>query len=177
MSEADTIARPYAQAIFEIAIKNNTFKEWKNILVFIKIISTHKKIRNFLSGSLSPKYLSLIFITISGDIINEHIKNFIALLAENQRFKISKNILEQFLELEARYKNIIIVELRSAFSLEDKEITKIQKILEQFFLRKAKFICKVDPDILNGIIIKVNNTVFDLSIQNYLKQLSNALNS
>ncbi|QIQ41634.1 MAG: F0F1 ATP synthase subunit delta [Buchnera aphidicola (Microlophium carnosum)] len=176
MSVANTIARPYAQAIFEIAIQNNSIERWKKILIFIKMIASFKKVRNFLSGALSPQQLSLIFTTISSDIIDENAKNFIRLLAENQRFKILDNILEQFIQLEACYKNIIIVELRSAFSLGEKQISKIRKILEQFFSRKAQFTCKVDPEILDGMIIKVNDTVFDLSIQNHLKQLSDALN-
>ncbi|QCI17431.1 F0F1 ATP synthase subunit delta [Buchnera aphidicola (Acyrthosiphon lactucae)] len=176
MSAADTVSRPYAQAIFEIAIQNNTIEEWKNILIFIKMIACHKKVRSFLSGSLSPEYLSLVFTTISSDIINENAKNLIKLLAKNQRFKILNNILKQFLKLESYYKDIIIVELRSAFTLKEKQINRIKKILEESFLRKVKFIYKVNPEILDGIIIKVNDTVFDLSIQNHLKQLSDALN-
>lgn len=176
MSAADTISRPYAQAIFETAVQNNTIEEWKQILIFVKMIASCKKIRNFLSGSLSPQYLSSIFITIGGDVINKNAENLIKLLAEHQRLKILHNILEQFLKLEACHKNIIFVKLRTAFPLKEKQIGKIRKILEQFFLKKTKFICKVDPDILDGMIIKVNNTVFDLSMQNHLKQLSNALN-
>ncbi|QCI22477.1 F0F1 ATP synthase subunit delta [Buchnera aphidicola] len=176
MSAIDTVSRPYAQAIFETAIENNKIEEWKNILIFIKMIASYKKVRNFLSGSLSPQYLSLIFITISSDVINKNARNLIKLLAENQRLKILNNILEQFLKLEACYKKVIIIELRSAFFLKEKQIIKIKKILEQFFLRKAKLICKVEPDILDGMIIKVDDTVFDLSGQNHLKQLSDALN-
>jgi len=183
MSAADTISRPYAEAIFEIAIQNNTVSEWKKILTIIKMIASDKKVRKFLSGSLSPKILSSVFITIisntinnSGDIINNNAKNLIKLLAENQRFKILNNILEQFLKLETYHKNIMIVELISAFSLQEKQITQIRKILEQFFLKKVKITCKVDPCIINGMIIKANDTVLNLSVQNHLKQLSNALN-
>jgi len=183
MSAADTISRPYAEAIFEIAIQNNTILEWKNILIIIKMIASDKKVRKFLSGSLSPKILSSVFLKISSDItnnssdmINNHAKNLIKLLAENQRFKILNNILEQFVKLEIDHKNIMIVELISAFSLQEKQITHIRKILEQFFLKKTKIICKLDPYIINGVIIKVNNTVLNLSVQNHLKQLSNALN-
>ncbi|QCI25247.1 F0F1 ATP synthase subunit delta [Buchnera aphidicola (Sitobion avenae)] len=176
MSVADTISRPYAQAIFEIAIENNTIEEWKQILIFIKVLATYKKVRNFLSGSLSSEYLSSIFITIGGGLINKNAENLIKLLSEHQRFNISNNILEQFLKLEAFHKKIMLVELRSAFSLKERNISKVRKILERFFLRKIKFTCKVDPKILDGMIIKVNNTVFDLSTQNHLKQLSNALN-
>lgn len=176
MSVLYTIARPYAKAIFEIAVENNSIKEWKEILIFINKIASYKKIQCFLSGALSPKYLSFVFISIGGDKINHHAKNLIKLLSENQRFNILSNILEHFLELEASYKKIIIVELRSSFPLKEIQIFNIRVILEKYLSRKINFIYKIDYYIIDGFIIKINNTVFDLSIRNHLKQLSDALN-
>ena len=34
----DTIARPYAKAIFEIAIKNNSIIKWKQTLILVNKI-------------------------------------------------------------------------------------------------------------------------------------------
>lgn len=173
MSVADTIARPYAKAIFAIAIKNNNIQEWKKILIMISKIVSLKQIRPFLSGALSPKYLSLIFTKITYDIINdnEHAKNLIKLLAEYQRFQITSHILQQFLTLEAQYKNILIIEVSTAYALQETDIKKIQKILEQFFLKKIKLFCKVNPRMLGGLIIKQNDMIFDFSIENHFKQL------
>ncbi|QCI19594.1 F0F1 ATP synthase subunit delta [Buchnera aphidicola (Brevicoryne brassicae)] len=176
MSVVDTISRPYAKAIFEIAVSSNSIQKWKEMLILIDGIASYPKIKKLLSGSLSPKYLSLVFIEISGNLIDDEAKNLIRLLSENQRFNILNNILEQFLELEANYKNILIVELKSAYSLEQKQIIKIQKALENVCLKKIKFIYKVDHFLLDGIVIKINDTIFDLSVQNHLKQLFNALN-
>ncbi len=176
MSIAHTIARPYAKAIFETALQNNLIEEWKEILIFINMITSNHKVKNFLSGSLSPKFLSSVFIKISSDLIHKNAKNLIKLLAENQRFQMLNDILKQFLKLEACHKKIVIVELRTALILKEKQTTKIRKILEKSFSRKIKFINVVDDYILDGIIIKVNNTVFDLSARNHLKQLSKALN-
>ncbi|QCI15712.1 F0F1 ATP synthase subunit delta [Buchnera aphidicola] len=175
MSLEDTIARPYAKAIFETAVENNSIEEWKDLLIFISKISSYKKMKNFLSGSLSSKYLSKVFIEVSKDMVTKNSINFIKLLAENQRFKISKNILKKFLQLEACYKNIIVVELKSGSPLKDWQFKYIKEKLEQFFSRKIKFVCKRDADIIDGIIVKINDTVFDLSVQNYLKQLSSVL--
>lgn len=176
MSVIDTIARPYAEAIFQMALQNNNIKEWKNILIFINLIASSKKVSGFLSGALSSKDLALVFITISNDIVNEYGKNLIKLLAANQRLNITNNILKQFLKLESDYNNILIIKLSTAFDLEDKHIIKIQKILENFFLKKTKLLFTINPQILGGIIIKINDTVFNFSIQNHLKQLSEDLN-
>ncbi|QCI21908.1 F0F1 ATP synthase subunit delta [Buchnera aphidicola] len=176
MSVADTISRPYAKAIFEIAVHNHSIQKWKEILIFINKIASYPQVKTLLLGSLSPKYLSSVFIKISGDRIDKEAKNLIRLLSENQRFNVLSNILEQFLALEAHYNNILVVELRSAYSLKEQYIIKIQKILEKVFLKKIQFTCKVDCHLIDGIIIKLNDTVLDLSVRNYLEQLSNSLN-
>jgi F-type H+-transporting ATPase subunit delta len=176
MSVSDTIARPYAQAIFEIAVDDNSIEKWKKTLFFIQEIAWHHKVKRFLSGSLSSHFLSLAFIKIANHMIDEKAKNLIKLLSEHQRLNVIKNILEQFLHLEASHKNVLIVRLKTAYALNEKEKLKIQKLLEKIFLRQINFIYTVDCHILDGIIIKVHDTVFDLSIQNYLKQLSNVLN-
>ncbi|QCI16280.1 ATP synthase F1 subunit delta [Buchnera aphidicola (Aphis craccivora)] len=172
----DTIARPYAKAIFEIAIKNNSIKKWKQTLILIDQIISFKKIQKFLSGSLSPNCLSSFFIFVIGEYLDEYSKNLIKLLAHNQRFKIFNNILQQFIKLEASYQKIIIVELRSAFVLKKDQVVKIRLLLEEILSSKIKFIYKINHYILDGIIIGINDHIFDFSMQNYLKQLSLALN-
>ncbi|QCI18579.1 ATP synthase F1 subunit delta [Buchnera aphidicola] len=172
----NTIARPYAKAIFEIAIKNNSIEKWKKILILINDIVAIKNIQKFLSGSLSPNYLSSFFISVIGEHLDEYSKNLIKLLAYNRRFKIFNNILKQFLKLEASYHNIITIELISAFALKDNQIIKIRTILEQILSTKVRLICKIENDIIDGLLIKINNQIFDFSMRNNLKQLSSALN-
>ncbi|QCI24128.1 F0F1 ATP synthase subunit delta [Buchnera aphidicola (Muscaphis stroyani)] len=175
MMELKTIARPYAEAIFYIAIQKNTIEEWKKILILINEISSNEKIKHFLSGALSPKYLASVFISISKDLINKEAENFIRLLAQNQRLNILKNILNEFLNLEALHKNIIYVELTSSFHLENTQIIQIKNTLEKILLKKIKFIYKIDQYILSGIILKINDTVLDFSMRNDLEKMSHIL--
>ncbi|QCI16853.1 ATP synthase F1 subunit delta [Buchnera aphidicola (Aphis helianthi)] len=168
----DTIARPYAKAIFEIAIKNNSIKKWKKILILIHQIIAFKKIQKFLSGSLSPNYLSSFFISIIGEHLDEYSKNLIKLLAYHQRLKIFDSILKHFLKLEASHQKIIIIELTSAFVLKESQIIKIRNILEEILSSKVEFIYKINNYILDGILIKINDQIFDFSMRNYLQQLS-----
>ncbi|CAL4317521.1 F0F1 ATP synthase subunit delta [Buchnera aphidicola] len=175
MSSFDTIARPYARAIFELAIEKKSINKWKRMLIFINDIVSSKKIEQFLSGSLSANYLSSCFIFIAGDQIDENAKNLIKLLAKNQRFKIFGHILKNFLNLLNSYEKNIVVELTSAYSLQENHIIKIRSVLEKILLCKINFVYKIDHLILDGILIKINDTVFDFSIRNHLQQLSNIL--
>ncbi|QCI18006.1 ATP synthase F1 subunit delta [Buchnera aphidicola (Aphis nasturtii)] len=172
----DTIARPYAKAIFETAIKSNSIIKWKKILILINQIISFKEIEKFLSGSLSAHYLSSFFISVIDEYLDENSKNLIKLLAYNQRFKICGNILKQFLKLEADYQNITIIQLTSACVLKKDQVIKIRLLLEEILSSKIKFIYKINSYILDGIIIKIDDQIFDFSMRNHLQQLSLALN-
>ncbi|QNS01764.1 MAG: F0F1 ATP synthase subunit delta [Buchnera aphidicola (Pentalonia nigronervosa)] len=176
MSVSYTIARPYAKAIFEIAVKNNTIQKWQNMLILINAIASHKQIKYFLSGALSPKYLSYIFFKISGKNINMYAKNLVRLLSENQRLRILKDILKHFLELNCAHQNILVVHLITAHPFSKKQIFDIRKILENIFLKKIEFVCKINRDIISGFILKTYDTVFDFSIRSHLNQLFKTLN-
>ncbi|ALD14977.1 ATP synthase F0F1 subunit delta [Buchnera aphidicola (Aphis glycines)] len=172
----DTIARPYAEAIFSIAIQNNSIMKWKKILTLIKQIVACKNIQKFLSGSVSSNYLSFFFISVLDEHLDKYSKNLIKLLAYNQRFKVIGDILKQFLKFEASYQKIIIVQLTSAYILKTEQVIKIRILLEEILSSKIKFIYKINSRILDGIIIKIDDQIFDFSIGNHLKQLSLALN-
>ncbi|AWH90747.1 F0F1 ATP synthase subunit delta [Buchnera aphidicola (Melanaphis sacchari)] len=172
----NTVARPYAKAIFELAIEQKSIKKWKEMLIFMNKVILFKKFQKFLSGSLSPKFLSSFFILIAGDYINEDARNLIKLLAKNQRFKIFKDILRAFLRLELIYQGYVSVKLISASYLSDDQIFHIRSILEKKLLSRIKFVYKIDPYLLNGILVKINDTVFDFSLRNHFKQLSDSLN-
>lgn len=172
----DTIARPYAKAIFEIAMQNHSIKQWKKQLVLInQIISLHD-IQKSLSGFLSPRSLSSSLIFLLDEHLDEYSKNLIKLLAYNQRLKIFNNILKQFLQLEALYQKITIVELKSAYILQEEVVMKISLFLEKILSSKIKFIYKIHPYIMDGIIICIGDQIFDFSMRNHLQQLSSELN-
>ncbi|QIQ41073.1 MAG: ATP synthase F1 subunit delta [Buchnera aphidicola (Aphis urticata)] len=172
----DTIARPYAKAIFETAVKSNSIIKWKKILILINQIIAFKDIQKFLSGSLSAHYLSSFFISVMDEYLDAHSKNLIKLLAYNQRFKICGNILKHFLKLEAAHQNVTIIQLTSAYVLQQDQVIKIRCLLEEILSSKIKFIYKINSYILDGIIIKIDNQIFDFSMRNHLQQLSLVLN-
>ncbi|CAL4317538.1 F0F1 ATP synthase subunit delta [Buchnera aphidicola] len=175
MLVSQTIARPYARAIFELAIENNSIEKWKSMLILMNQIASHEKIRYYLSGSVAPQYLVSFFLLIGQKKIDQYGRNFIQLLSNNKRLNILHEILKKFLILESVYKNIVNVELISSHHLKKYQINNINNILKQFVTGRINFTSKIDTSIIGGIIIKIRNTVFNLSINNHLKQLSNFL--
>ena len=65
--------------------------------------------------------------------------------------------------------------LISAKELKDDEVEKIKKELFSKFGSKINLDCKVDKELISGIIIQVGSIMIDNSIKNKLKQIKSQM--
>ncbi|MGP1954951.1 MAG: ATP synthase F1 subunit delta, partial [Arsenophonus sp. NC-QC1-MAG3] len=98
MSEITTVARPYAKAAFNFAVEKQLVDKWQNMLSFIDEITRNQQIGELLSSLIAPETLAKIFITICGDEIDEHARNLIRIMAENERLSALPEVLKQYIQ-------------------------------------------------------------------------------
>ncbi|MDH5613460.1 MAG: F0F1 ATP synthase subunit delta, partial [Gammaproteobacteria bacterium] len=102
MAEKATIARPYAQAAFELARDSQSLKQWSEMLAIGALVASDK---NMVSVISNPRMLTAdtagIVIDVCGDNLNEEGKNFVRLLAENHRLGVLPEIATLFEKLRA----------------------------------------------------------------------------
>ena len=99
------------------------------------------------------------------------------LLAENHRLLALPQVLEQFCELKAEYEKTVNVDVTSAVELESTQTDTLSTALEKRLARKVKLNCKVDKNIISGLIIQAGDMVIDGSVQGKLNRLSQSLQS
>ncbi|CAL4317539.1 ATP synthase subunit delta [Buchnera aphidicola (Eriosoma lanigerum)] len=170
-----TLARPYATAIFNLAIKDNNIINWKQQLqICTKIASTELIQQQCLNGVNSIKLIE-IFISIGKDQINQETKNLISIMTQNKRLNLFPNILNYFLKLIDDYYQIIHLEIISAYKLELIFLNSIHEKLKKYFSKKIIFKHTIDSSIIGGLVIKNNDQTIDYSISTQLKILSNII--
>jgi len=172
-----SIAYIYAKVIFDLAVEKKTFEKWTMMLNIAVQISRDKKIKNSLSGVLPSQYIAEIFNTIGENIFDIQFKNLIRVMADNKRLNLLNNVLRELRILNNNYENIIDVEVISCDTLNKYQLNNIDNFLSQKFNKKINLKCQIDNSIIDGFIIKVNDTVINMSIHNRLKQLENFLQS
>ncbi|CAL4317529.1 F0F1 ATP synthase subunit delta [Buchnera aphidicola] len=170
-----TIARPYAEAIFEFAIEKNSLENWKKSLYLFSEISIQKEIKIFFSEIYPPNILLEIFSIIYHDKMDIYEKNLINLLIINKRFFYLKDIFLHFLKLYDKYRKILHVKLISACNFNNKKKYQIHQMLEKKFNKNIYLKFQVNPMILDGIIIYVNDLIINDCLNYHLKELSNFL--
>lgn len=174
MAENLTIARPYAQAIFEIAKEHDSFDAWSQTLEALACAASDETFLKVLQNANSADAVKDVE-TLLGDLLNEQGKNFVELLGENSRFAVLPEIYQEFVRLRDDYLKVKAVELISARPLDTADEQALVEKLERKYNAKISLTKKLDPSIIGGLIIKVGDEIIDASVKTSLHSLSSTL--
>ncbi|MDP2827340.1 MAG: F0F1 ATP synthase subunit delta [Sulfuricellaceae bacterium] len=176
MAETVTIARPYAEALYRLAIQGKTLKEWSSTLEALAAVAGDASMREAIAN---PKFthsnIEQVFFGVLGEQLDEHGKNLVRLLLENGRLAVLPVIAEQFEKLKAEQSGELDAEIDSAFPLTDEQVKEMVGLLEKRFGRKVMAQVKVDPELIGGVKINAGDVVIDASVRGQLHNMAFAL--
>lgn len=176
MAEALTTARPYAQAAFEEAQKLGGLKGWSEMLQSLAEAVSHPEVRAVVT---SPRFLKAQIEKLMEGLLGSQAKiqqrNFIRILVDNQRLLLLPEIVSLFEALRAEAEKTVNVVVDSAFELSAAQQEKIIATLKARLGREIKLVCKVNKELLGGVVIRAGDKVIDGSVRTRLGEMANAL--
>ena len=102
MAEAITVARPYAEAVFRLALESKDLSQWSKILQIAAEIAQDDQIKLLVGNPLvSAVQLSELILEIGGKKFTQEARNFIKLMVENKRIHVMPQVMELFEQLKA----------------------------------------------------------------------------
>lgn len=177
MSEAITVARPYALAAFDEAHKNNDLKGWSDVLQTAAGTVENAQVRTLVtSPRVQKQKLQDLFLALcGGDKLSKQAGNFIKVLVESQRLILLPEIAAMFEVMRAEAEKSVDVVVTSAFDLNDAQKQKITAAMKKRLGREIRLACETNPKLLGGIVIRAGDKVIDGSARTHLTELANAL--
>jgi len=185
MADNNTIARPYAEAAFELARNAGSLDAWAAALHVAKAVMGDGRVAKFLANpSLSAEqrlsFLTGLFSTagdersVLGGSSKEG-RNFLKLLLEYGRIAVLPEIAGHFDKLKAEIENTVDVTVRSATRLDDAQKQTIAAALKKRLGREVRLEAELDETLIGGAVIRAGDVVIDGSLRSRLQSLSNAL--
>ena len=175
MSEAITIARPYAQAAFEEAQKLSDLKSWSEALRSLAEAVCYPEVRAVLTSHRVAKHkLESLMGDLLGSNANPQQRNFIRILVDNHRLLVLPEIAAIFENLRAEAEKTVNVVVDSAFELSAAQQEKIVRSLKARMGREIKLVCKVNKELLGGVVIRAGDKVIDGSARTRLGEMAKA---
>ena len=183
MADNNTIARPYAQAAFDIANEAGELAAWSESLTIAGALLADGQVAEYLSNpSLNDakrlEFLTGLFAKAGGKVLSGSEKkgtNFLKLLLEYDRIAVMPEIATHFETLKAETENSVDVTVTSATPLSQQKQDAIAKALEARLGRNVKMSTRIDETLIGGAVIKAGDVVIDGSLRARLDGLTNAL--
>jgi F-type H+-transporting ATPase subunit delta len=173
MAEKSTIARPYAKALFELALGQKKLGAWAELLaLFASVVSDERVKKLLISPHVTTAELAELFVAIGGERLDEHGRNFVGTLAANRRLGFLPEIAAIFERLKAESENTADVRVISAAPLDAEQQRKYAAALQKRLKREVRLHCEVDPVLLGGAILRADDLVIDGSLRGRLERLA-----
>ena len=112
-----------------------------------------------------------ILFTVIGEVLNEPKRNFVRVLLRANRLELAPYISELFEQARLRSNNVKEVDLVSAYPLTDRERETIAVTIRRRFGGSCDIRETVDNSLIGGIVLKIGDSVIDLSLTGRLSKL------
>lgn len=169
----EEISARYGAALFGYCQDNNSLDNvYSELQVLKTAILDNPRLSEFLSSPVySMEEKKQLLKNISADFSQE-LQQFLELLLDYGRFAVLPDIVNQFNMRYNKLNNIAFGKVISAVKLDDEQLHKLgQAYAEKYDLKELKLTNQVDPSIIGGVILEVEDYIIDGSVKNKLKKI------
>ena len=178
MAEPITLARPYAKAVFQVAVESNDLAGWSQMLRQIALVCKDERVATLLSSPIiTAEEQAEKLIGLFGDALTPAAQNVVKVLAYHGRLTLIAELVELFEVLRAQQEKSVDAMVTTAFEVNDATVDALAAALTRSLNREVKLVATVDPSLIGGAIIRAGDTVIDSSVRGKLKKLAESINS
>lgn len=174
MSQALTLARPYARAAFSLAQDSGRTAPWSNMLGFAAQAAGVDGAQAALNHP-SAKADELVELLLPPGDSDPTFRKFLVVLAENRRLPLLPEIAGLFDQLRAEAERVVKATVTSAQPLDATALGQLTDSLRKRFGREVQVTTAVDAALIGGAVIDTGDVVIDGSIRTKLARLGAAL--
>jgi len=176
MAELATIARPYAEALFNTASTGGPAQleltaGWLDTLA---AIAGDKRVLQYAGN---PKVTDdQVFDVVAGLApLPDAGRNFLRTVIQNNRLAALPEVASQFRARKNAMGGVSDATVYSAFAIDGNALAALQSTLEKRFGRKLNLSVQQEPGLIGGVRVVVGDEVLDTSVKARLEQMKVAL--
>ncbi len=175
MAENVTVARPYAEAAFDLARSGGALASWQGALERMAAAAADEKMLECIADPrVSPAVLTELFLGVAGELTADQ-RNFTSVLIDNRRLDVLPEISTLFGELKNVQEGTQEAIVSSAFPLDDKQFANLTADLERKCGCKVKVTVALAPELIGGVRIALGDQVIDASVRGKLNAMAVSL--
>ena len=174
MAELATIARPYAEALYQAAGDDGPA-----LLASVRALAEAAAQPSLQQFADDPKVsasqaVDLVLGVLGGDV-DARVANLLRVVVDNGRVAALPAIAAQFQSLVNARSGVQDATIQSAYPIDGEQLAEVVATLERRFARRLQAKVEIDPGLIGGIRVVVGDEVLDTSVKARLEQMKAAL--
>jgi F-type H+-transporting ATPase subunit delta len=176
MAELVTVARPYGEAAFKLALEGNALERWSEMLALIEAVVIDENVAARIGDpNVDDRALESLILGILGERLDGHGRNLVQVLVQNGRLDLVSHIRSLYEEQRREHEGLIEARIISAMPLGDDQVARLREALERKHGRRVNAQVEIDPGLIGGARIVVGDKVIDATVRGRLDAMAVAL--
>jgi F-type H+-transporting ATPase subunit delta len=176
MARRDTAPRRYAEAAFEVAMRDGTVETWRSELDAAGTIAADETVGRALANpAVALEQREAMVQSIFGTVVGRPVFNLIGLMLRRGRIEQLPRVAAEFRRLDNARLGITLATATSAAPLNPDEVRALTARMEQLTGGRVELDLRTDPSLLGGLVVRIGDRLIDGSVRGRLERLRNQL--
>jgi F-type H+-transporting ATPase subunit delta len=178
MARQTTGARRYAEAAFQVALRDDELDGWRDDLALAADMLGRPEVEPVVDSPAIPRAqrLAVVDKLLSGRVRPGALR-LVSLLVERGRVRDLARVSDQYQRQLNAHRGIVVATVTSAAPLNDDESAAIRAQVEAMAGSTVELRTAVDPALLGGVTVQIGDRLVDASIRGRLERLRDQLNT
>ena len=166
----ETISKNYAETLFELALREESIEEYGDALATVaRLLDEDAKFLRFMeTPRIDDTDRKAVVQKVFGTALPRHVLNFVLVTVDKRRQRLLRDISGQYNTLVDERLNREHVSVTLARSVDEATEQVIADRLSDVLGKTAIPHFRVKPDIIGGLVVRTNDTIYDGSIRRRL---------
>lgn len=176
MARPTTAARRYAEAAFEIAMRDDALDRWLGDLdLAAGVLSDDRVARVVDDPSVPPEQRSAVLDRMFGSRLSKPASNLVHLLDRRGRLDLLPAVASELRRLVHRQRGIVEAVVTSATPLTREEVKAVRERVVAMTGSEVELSEEVDDGLIGGLTVRVGDQLLDASVRGRLERLRDQL--
>jgi F-type H+-transporting ATPase subunit delta len=178
MARPTSAARRYAEAAFEVALRDDELEGWRDDLAFAAEILGRTEVESVVDSPAIPTAQRLAVVDkLLGARVRSGALRLVSLLVERGRVRELGRVSDQYQRQLNAHRGIVVATVTSAAALTNEESAAVRAQVEAMAGSTVELRTAVDPGLLGGVTVQIGDRLVDASIRGRLERLRDQLNT
>ena len=173
----ETVARNYAETLFELARRNESIQEYGDALGMVAgLLEDDSRFRTFVeTPRIDDENKKDVIRKVFRDKAPKQVINFVLITIDKRRQTLLREISAEYLLLLDDHLGREHVEVTVARPLDDTTANVVSEQLSKMLGKQAIPHIRVKPEILGGLVVRTGDMIYDGSVRRRLEDLRRRL--